>query len=49
MRVFISNITVVAEGKVVLAGQGGVVMQKGDSIISVDSAIDISSENTRIE
>jgi len=44
-----SNITVSAEGKVLIAGQGGVVMQKNSSVVSVDDAIDISSEHTRVQ
>lgn len=44
-----SNITVSASGKVTIEGQGGVVMQKGSSVVSVDDAIDISSEHTRVQ
>jgi len=37
-----------ASGKVVLTGEeGGVVMQKGDSVVSVDDAIDLSAEHIR--
>lgn len=43
------NITVSAFGKVMITGQGGVVLQKGSSVISVDDAIDISSEHTRVQ
>ena len=44
-----SNITMAAEGKVIMYGGNGIVLQKGDSVISVDDAIDISSEHTRIQ
>jgi hypothetical protein len=44
-----SDITVSANGKVTIAGQAGVVMQKGDSVINVDDAIDVSSEHTRVQ
>ncbi|GHU60223.1 hypothetical protein FACS1894171_0810 [Clostridia bacterium] len=44
-----SDITVSAAGKVLIAGQGGVVMQKNGSVVSVDDAIDISSEHTRVQ
>lgn len=44
-----SDITVSADGKVLIAGQGGVVMQKNGSVVSVDDAIDISSEHTRVQ
>jgi len=38
-----------AFGKTVLTGLDGVVLKKGDSVISVDDPIDISSEHTRIQ
>jgi len=38
-----------AAGRVVITGMDGVVMQKGDSVISVDDMIDISSEHTRVQ
>jgi uncharacterized protein involved in type VI secretion and phage assembly len=44
-----SDITVTADGKVQISGQGGVVMQKNDSVVSIDDAIDISSEHTRVQ
>ena len=44
-----SDITISAFGKVVIAGESGVVMQKNDSVISIDDAIDISSEHTRVQ
>ena len=44
-----ADITVAAFGKVMVTGQGGVVMQKGDSVVSIDDAIDISSQHTRVQ
>jgi len=44
-----SNITMSAEGKVVIDGEDGVILQKGSSVVSVDDAIDISSEHTRVQ
>jgi hypothetical protein len=44
-----SDITVSASGKVTIKGQDGVTIQKNDSVISVDDAIDISSEHTRVQ
>ena len=44
-----SEITMSAAGKVLITGGRGVVMQKGDSAISVDDVIDISAEHTRIQ
>jgi len=44
-----SDITISALGKVMIAGQGGVVMQKNSSVVSIDDAIDISSEHTRVQ
>ena len=44
-----SDIIVSAAGKVEISGQKGIVIQKGESSISVDNAVDISSEHTRIE
>lgn len=43
------NITVSALGKVMISGQGGVVMQKNSSVVSINDAIDISSEHTRVQ
>jgi len=45
----LSDITMTACGKIILTGEGGVVIQKNDSIISVDDAIDMSSEHTRTQ
>ena len=44
-----SDIVLSASGKVEIAGQEGVVMQKGSSVINIDDAIDISSEHTRVQ
>ena len=44
-----SNIALSAQGKVMIAGEGGVVAQKGGSVVSIDDAIDISSEHTRVQ
>jgi hypothetical protein len=43
------DITVSASGKVTIKGHDGVTIQKNDSVISVDDAIDISSEHTRVQ
>jgi len=41
------DIDIAASGKIQIAGQSGVVTQKGGSVISIDDAIDISSGHTR--
>jgi len=44
-----SDITASASGKVLVAGLGGVSIQKNSSVINVDNAIDISSDHTRVQ
>ena len=42
-----ADIEISASGKVKLAGDGGVVMQKNDSVLSIDDAIDMSAQHVR--
>ena len=44
-----ADIVMSAAGRVDIAGQGGVSVQKGKSAVNVGDAIDISSEHTRVQ
>ena len=44
-----ADINVAASGKVTLAGEGGVVLQRGSSVVNVDESVDISSEHTKVQ
>ena len=44
-----SDITLVADGKVLLTGHNGVAIQKGDSVLNINDAIDASADHTRVQ
>ena len=42
-----SDIAIIASGKIMLSGDEGVLMRKGNSVVNIDDAVDIISEHTR--
>ena len=44
-----SDITIMADGKVLMTGHGGVAIQKGDSVLNINDAIDASADHTRVQ